>query len=112
MAVHEYGRFFFLVDSHSRPGLRHIVDFEPELGYIDGKPIQGGEPYICSCEDFHFRKSRPCRHCLEVLDYLEPILRHLKLWKDPTPDKKPKPSTNESSIKSKKRFYQLKKHIK
>lgn len=101
MAIVEYGRGTFLVDSHSRTGLRHLVDFEPELD-DRGKPALDGEPYRCSCEAFALRLERPCRHCIECLEYLLPILNHIKRWRVPELEPPEEP---------KKRIYQLKRHV-
>lgn len=78
MAVHQYGRLFFLVDSHSRAGLRHLVDLEPELD-DKGERDTHGEPYKCSCESFRLRVDRPCRHCVEAYEFIAPKLKAAKL---------------------------------
>lgn len=100
MAVHEIGRLMFLVDSHSRDGMMHLVDLEPDL-LDDGTPDPHGEPWRCSCEAFSLRTMRPCRHGIEVLEYLLPVVEHLKHWQ---PKKKVEPP------KQTKRNYTIKLH--
>jgi hypothetical protein len=68
MAIRPWGRLLFLVDSHSRPGLVHLTDLEPELG-DDGKPLAFGKRELCSCEANRFIAG-PCRHIIECLEYL------------------------------------------
>lgn len=84
MAVQEYGRGLYWVTSNSRYGLFHLVDIEPELNN-DGTVDPRGEPYRCSCESWGLRGDRPCRHCVEVLEYLRPVLEHLAHWDGPIP---------------------------
>lgn len=55
------GRLHFLVPSHSRPGVAHVVDLEP-CAY---------GAYGCSCEAFtlsHGSHGLPCRHIEEVVE--------------------------------------------
>jgi hypothetical protein len=76
-AIDLHGRWSFLVDSESRPGIRHIVDLEPELD-IEGNPVHGGEPWWCSCEAHHYKVTRPCKHVIEVMKFIGPIIKFLK----------------------------------
>lgn len=93
MSVHKIGRLFFYVDSHSRDGMVHLVDFEPET-LMNGTVDPHGEPYRCSCESFSLRVQRPCRHCIEVFEYLLPIVQHLKHWQPKKKEPSPKPKRN------------------
>lgn len=81
-----YGRWLFLVDSASRPGLRHLVDFEPELD-DNGNPKKGGEPYKCSCEAHYYAVTRPCCHVKAVLRFLRPVFKYMAAFPGATPVK-------------------------
>ena len=67
--IERVGRLCYLVRSHSREGLRHYVDLEPELD-DNGKPQRFGEPAKCSCEAFDLLVHRPCRHIREVVEFI------------------------------------------
>jgi len=58
--VEMIGRMFFMVKSHSRPDVMHLVDMEHNVF---------GEPPACSCEQNRFRKCK-CRHLLAVEEFL------------------------------------------
>ena len=79
-----HGRWCFLVDSETRPGLRHLVDLEPELD-IEGNPEHGGEPWKCSCEAHQFKVTRPCKHVKAILRFLGPIFKYITAFPGATP---------------------------
>lgn len=68
MAVEQIGRLFFLVDSHSRPAMRHTCDLEP-ITYDDGERTIT-IPAACDCEAFRLLGHRPCRHLRECADWI------------------------------------------
>lgn len=75
MAVKLYGRWCFLVQSHSRDGLVHLVDFEEslnDLGQVDVDE-RGNKSFDCprcGCEAWALRSMRPCRHIREVIAFI------------------------------------------
>lgn len=71
-----YGRWLYLVESESRPWLRHLVDLEPELDN-QGNIQKGGQLWQCSCEAHFYHVTRPCKHLRAVLAYIRPVLEHL-----------------------------------
>jgi hypothetical protein len=77
MAVRIYGRWTFLVDSSSRPGMCHLVDWEPQLddfGSIDKKV----DYPKCGCEAWALLVMRPCKHILETIDFIADSARLTK----------------------------------
>lgn len=75
LEVAVYGRWFWRVGSESRPGLEHFVDFEPELN-DEGKPLEGGQPWKCSCEAHLYNATRPCKHAKAVLRFMRPVFKY------------------------------------
>ena len=60
VTVKRYNQMSFLVESQSRPGNHHLVDFEG---------FDGIAPY-CSCEAFTLGKQRPCKHIIGLVEMI------------------------------------------
>jgi hypothetical protein len=106
-----YGRWTFWVDSETRPGLRHLVDLEPELD-IAGRPEHGGEPWKCSCEAHHYNVTRPCKHVRAILKWIAPIMRFIRAFPGAIPLGVTKASDSASSHETRRPKYQLDPHKK
>lgn len=65
--VREHGRLSWLVNSYSRKGLAHLVDFEAD----EDEPL-------CYCEDSLIRKTNACIHVQTVICHILPELE--RLW--------------------------------
>lgn len=89
LEVVPFGRWVYLVQSESRPALRHLVDFEPELD-DRGEPVKGAQPYRCSCEAHFYHVARPCKHARAALAYLRPLFEHLAQFKPAAPPRAPR----------------------
>jgi hypothetical protein len=80
--IQVYGRWMFYVSSASRPGLRHLVDLEPDL-LNDGQPDPQGRLFRCDCEADAFAVERPCRHVRAVIRFLKPVFAYFAALETP-----------------------------